>query len=87
MSSKSISPQKDEQPPRRVHAKRRIKSRACASPGRGPLNNGLMTAAWPKTPTYRAAKADSARNQRWSLGERVSRLSDQVEEMEVLYLF
>ena len=73
---------------RRVNARRRSKSRACSSPGRGPLNNGLMTAAWPKTPSYRNTKAkaaDNAQGQVWTRGSKVTHISDQVEEMEVCF--
>ena len=92
MSSKdTISEEKDTSlPPRRVTARRRSKSRACASPGRGPLNNGLMTAAWPKTPTYRTAKvkaSDNVRSKSWTGGQKMSHLSDQIEEMEVCFEF
>ena len=88
MTSENTISDKDKTslPPRRVNARRRSKSRACASPGRGPLNTGLMTAAWPKTPTYRPAKLktlDSGKGQQWTSRQKMPRLPDQVEEMEV----
>ena len=88
ISTRSSLAKKDESslPPRRVHAKRRSKSRASASPGRGPLNNGLMAAAWPKTQSYRAIKTKTqgdTGSQGWITGDRIFTLMDQVEEMEV----
>ena len=71
--------------PRRIQARRRSRSRAGASPGRGPLNNGLMNAAWPKTQTYRPTKPSSSKTseQEWISKGKVPHTSDQIEEMEV----
>lgn len=71
-------------PPRRVNARRRSKTRASASPGRGPLHNGLMNAAWPKSPSRRPVSKEvgQAGQQSWALRERTSHF-DQIEEMEV----
>ena len=88
MSSKKTILKKDNPSltSRRINARRRSKSRACASPGRGPLNNGLMTAAWPKTPSYRNTKAkaaDNSQGQVWTGDLKGNYIPDQVEEMEV----
>eukprot|EP00795_Rhopilema_esculentum_P017603 gene17603-9244_t len=71
--------------PRRIQARRRSRSRVSASPGRGPLNNGLMNAAWPKTQTYRPTKPSSSKTseQQWISKGKVPHSSDQIEEMEV----
>ena len=86
MSTKdNINKEKEHSlPPRRVHARRRSKTRASASPGRGPLHNGLMNAAWPKSPSRRPVNKEigQAGQQTWALREAASRL-DQIEEMEV----
>ena len=86
MASKdTINKEKEHSlPPRRVHARRRSKTRASASPGRGPLHNGLMNAAWPKSPSRRPASKETsqAMQQTWALRETTSHL-DQIEEMEV----
>ena len=86
MSTKNtINKEKEHSlPPRRVHARRRSKTRASASPGRGPLHNGLMNAAWPKSPSRRPVSKEPglAGQQTWALREATSHL-DQIEEMEV----
>ena len=76
-------------PQRNVPRRRNTRSRSRASPGRGPLHNGLMNAAWPRSPKYPhvkpSSKPYSSLNQAWVEKDNISRLTDQVEEMEVCY--
>ena len=82
-------------PNRRTPPRRKSKSRACASPGRGPLHNGLMSAAWPSSPKY-PLRSSAMQGQfqspvnsngfpeyRWTLWREPIRGSDQEEDMEV----
>eukprot|EP00794_Sanderia_malayensis_P000646 gene647-1314_t len=76
-------------PTNAAQQKRRTRSKAKASPGRGPLHNGLMNAAWPKSPKYPAMKSNKKTSPSttsahvWNSRDTISSITDQIEDMEV----